>query len=1608
MDNLSFLATLDIQSFEAQINKARDLAKKLNTDVSTSLQMIDRVTKPRTTTSVKDDNLLRAQLVNNEKIKAAAEGVLKAKMQTIEATQKALLAEEKAKAAAEARLRAEERAAVLNGNTSARTSLISQQAATSAAKEAEAKQRTLLLEQKTENAKLRQKQLVQQLNGEYGRSVNLVHAMNNGFSVQNRLVTNLKTLFTTYVSLFAAKNFIVDLSRIRGEFELTQKTLQTLMGDVGAANVVFSQLKGLAVESPYSFKELSIGAKQLSAYNIASEELFDNLKRIADLSAGTGVEMNRLILAYGQVRSAEFLRGQEVRQFSEAGINIVGELAKKFSQLEGRAISAGEVFDRISKRMVTFNDVKDVIEGLTNEGGKFFDMQRKQADTLYGKMSNLRDAYEAMMNDIGRSNEGILKNGVDALRWLMQNWEGVAKAVKLAAVAYATFRTGTMVSTISVISSKLSNLINIMQRVVQSTRALALATRLLGGTANVVLGAITLIGGAIWVLRSKAKSTTEIIDDLNDAFSGMDAPIKEMNTLIDKYEDLSNKTNRSKEETAELVAVSQKLGETYHDAVEGIDAETKALILNTKKLKENRDEVLEAYKVKSKESYDVAVSKRDKLQKRLNEAIKERELAERDANLYTEEEYKELPMVSRATIDAAKRTIKQRRFEIADLTIQINQLDTAIGEYEQRLSHLNKISGDADPLAPWQKAYNTMLKTLGISDQVVNMFDIDKADYAKTSDEIRESVKEAYEGATSSLKSAELDFNKLFKAADEEGKASLKERVANAKKYKEEVAKIASAFGVELEKKDLGKETEKKLKEAIQAAIEDFDSYFSKLDFYKDLLSKGIEGTNAVSMAFGNMGSPEEAKDKVIAYINKVLTAVNREGVGSIDLSLNSLPIEQQLADIWEQLPKQAQDALNKVESLRRAGINATTALNERILGFSTVESDVPINDWTHKVSQIVINYQQQLAKLESTQKSLLTDLAAQSSTYTDEEYRKKEELIRKTYELGKEYLKKSSQEKLDSIASSAFSNALAGVGLSPEVLQNWNDKTVGQIDDILAKLSSIEGISISDELVKELDKLGLTAQNLINAFNALKNIKVGQVTTEKIKALASNLEKGVNIFLNTLDAIAHSFSEIGGNAGESLSGILSTISSLMKGVDIKLFAQWDKTQTDENGNEIPLLSGLDKIGGIASIATAAISTITNIIMANKQANEEAARAAFEYAEALQEIARSSRLEKYDTLFGTEDLGVLRENIAIMKEAKGEIDSLLSKYRLTQSELKMMYDSYLQSVKLWNENNISTYDQMKPVSFETYKSRLSLSADKFGREYTDIIAGKRKRAVSLWASDIYDEFGNIDVKKLTAWYEQYSDKLSEDNKKVVQGLINDLTAYEDATRALSEYIAGIFDNMASDIADSMIESFIQTGKAVADLEDIFGDLGRSIVKSLLQSLIIDKVLKKYEDELFGIYKDYGEGNITEEEMLQRIAALSDKITTEVDTVSGIATNLIDASEKAGLSISSAKDKEAESLGGTIKGITESTAELLGSYLNAIRQSVALEGTYILGIMQVSSEIHNLLGTYYPTCVDYLMKIAGHNAEIEKINSKILQRIEGVLSIDERSIRVQMQ
>lgn len=267
--------------------------------------------------------------------------------------------------------------------------------------------------------------------------------MNGAMNSQLSIVGQLRNEFLGLYSIYAAQNFLRAVVDIGGELENQKIAMASILQDEGKATTIFNQIKKLAVASPFGIMDLNQYAKQLSAYSIPYNELYDTMKRLADISAGVGVDMGRIILAYGQIKAAKFLKGTELRQLTEANIPMVDKLAERFSKLEGRIVSAGEVLDMISKKKVTFEDVKDVLWELTDDGGMFNNMQEVLSESVKSKWKNLADAIDIMLGDIAESMGSTLKWTAESLTTIAQNWKEVVPAIEAAIGAFGVYKVAT-------------------------------------------------------------------------------------------------------------------------------------------------------------------------------------------------------------------------------------------------------------------------------------------------------------------------------------------------------------------------------------------------------------------------------------------------------------------------------------------------------------------------------------------------------------------------------------------------------------------------------------------------------------------------------------------------------------------------------------------------------------------------------------------------------------------------------------------------------------------------------------------------------------------------------------------------------------------------------------------------------------------------------------------------------------------------------------------------------------------------------------------------------------------------------------------------------------
>lgn len=288
-------------------------------------------------------------------------------------------------------------------------------------------------------------------NGRYQRAINRVNEeikkqeayvdrLRGAHRRLSETASQLRSILSRVFGFYALKNYASQLIRVRGEFEMAQKSLEVLLRNKGEADLLWQRTVDLAVKSPYTTQQLVTATKQLAAYRVESHKLYSTTKMLTDISSGLGVEINRLVLAYGQVKAANFLRGTELRQFSEAGVNLLDELAQHFTNIEGKTVTVQQVFDRISKRMVAFKDVEAVLQKITSSGGVFYNMQEQQSETLKGQVLNLKDSVELMFNDMGKAADGTIKGIVSMLKWLVEHWRLVGAVMGPILTAFLSFK----------------------------------------------------------------------------------------------------------------------------------------------------------------------------------------------------------------------------------------------------------------------------------------------------------------------------------------------------------------------------------------------------------------------------------------------------------------------------------------------------------------------------------------------------------------------------------------------------------------------------------------------------------------------------------------------------------------------------------------------------------------------------------------------------------------------------------------------------------------------------------------------------------------------------------------------------------------------------------------------------------------------------------------------------------------------------------------------------------------------------------------------------------------------------------------------------------------
>lgn len=493
-----------------------------------------------------------------------------------------------------------------------------------------------------------------------------INATTAAYGRQMSYVERLITRLGLYTGIYAVAGMIRDIRETTAEFELQEVALGAIIQDAHEAQVLFSQIKAAAVESPYQIKELVNYTKQLAAYGFEQNTLFDTTMKLADISAGLGADMSRIILAVGQISAASVLKGTELRQLTELGIPMVELLADKFTELRGEIVSTGEVFEMISDKAVSFKMVEEILNDMTSAGGIFYDMQRKQAETLAGQWSNLTDSIAIAYDEIGNTGivRGAMEGVISLLKSMVDNWERTAAvlsglvtgtatyvaAVKSAALVEA-LRNRTLADNIKLVRASVTVQPKWVAAIIGETRAKTLnlamtkalriarlkevaatnvaskafwrlTAAMMSNPYAIVIAAIAALGFTIFNMAKNTRTAEESVDDLNESVASLAKLNNSVKPLVDELDTLSSKTEKTADEQKRLNQVTQELANRYPAAISAVkeygkevditagkvrslyEAEKEAAKKGTEALLEENEKVL----VEQKAQYDRLVS----------------------------------------------------------------------------------------------------------------------------------------------------------------------------------------------------------------------------------------------------------------------------------------------------------------------------------------------------------------------------------------------------------------------------------------------------------------------------------------------------------------------------------------------------------------------------------------------------------------------------------------------------------------------------------------------------------------------------------------------------------------------------------------------------------------------------------------------------------------------------------------------------------------------------------------------------------------------------------------------------------------------------------------
>lgn len=1499
----------------------------------------------------------------------------------------------------------------------------------------------------------------------------VVSAKKRGNDLQlthNRLLNEAKNIALSYASIWGAKKLVSSIIETTAEFELQRTTLAAMLQDAEKANQIFEQMKVFSVKSPFSFKELATYAKQLSAYSVPVGELYNTTKMLADVSAGLGVGMDRLVLAYGQVRSAAFLRGQEVRQFTEAGIPILEELRKQFVALGEEGITTADVFDKISQRLVPFEMVNKVFQDLTSEGGKFYKMQEVQSETLRGKISNLKDAYMIMFDEIGSSNNSLLKGGVDVVRKLAENYEKVGRALVVLVSTYGGYRAALALVKVAELAAMQAHLGNVgaikglgaaIEVLTKKSSAYALVQKLIAkfnpwaaiGAAVAALGTVFItsqihaskfrqeLEGIANTKFNEAEKSAEtfkkLSDQLKNSTEGSQAYRDAISELNRQYGDYLPNLLNEKNALTEILRVENEITNAiYARAKAYASEEGEKKIIDEFGGKESKAAESLRYRLMNFRTSDGAQIGEDVANEfikgfkgviqndgrdafevfnefaesffgrkflktsfgssvdRYVDVVRDVKKANEDLQnnldvLYNGSRYSSVVEMSvvepiEKAYDAALKKLRSEKLpaeefaeqaknlqltklmQLKDAFVALDEEARKAGKEGSWANKIKEVQEQIDALQPkdlsWLQKYVNPLVTGRGNNYLKVKADTDYSEYI-------ESIRKEYKAVSESYADSDATYKKLMSdkkagiAIDESIIAKAKEQNDLYIERKAVIESIAKALGISFE------ENTRKTTGKSEAHIE----LESRIDLLKKLMSAYDELSEYVD------------DEKMKSILPGFFSASEIPGKDAI---IQKLDFRKQLIEAARELEKYDKDAAERLrssigydEALEQAkeykellkaeneALKAKKSLEDFLKGWN-VGDETEGEGAVYKITKIVSDYKKELESLNDKRDDAIEKLnewikAEEKAGRTVDESTKKtkESAIETNYEIARTNLLNKAKENVRKAAEDYIKDWAKVKGID---LTNWSEKSIYELNRIQAALNEFDASNLTKEVKDKLEEADIDIEVLKSKLKELIDDYGNQVEEEIYE---EKLKKVVEY--------ANELADIFGKIREYAESIDNTkLSAFARGLESS-FSTMSKIASS--------VLQKDYIG-------AAVSFIDSIVSAFAEASAKAAELASNIRKGKIEAAslRASLAlnEGTDSIFGEDSFQKIVNSWEFASKKYKEVAEDVARSR------EMMLSGTDDDTNGWASIGgiISgaaagaAFGSVVPVvgtaigaAVGAVVGLISGLVVDLTRESNNFVTSLEAMAAKLNAPLIDEKTGTYNINTLQLILDTFTE-LDEKSKETIENMIERGKEFEEAVLQLSDGMKDVFGDVADDLASKFISAFKASGVAALDyrdtLDEVATSLSQMVVKNMLLKTVFDDNTAK---ELAGLVASgrVPEALETFEEIMQDAADLEPYIQSFLEGIK----DYIKPESEGG-----------DTVANGIKSITEDSANLLASYINAIRADVSYSKVQrdqiLLEIKGIASYIAS------PTLMDYLNNIQANTHDTAIHTQEILERL----------------